>query len=650
MARPRLLERLDQGLREGSRLILISAPAGFGKTTLLSEWHSSPAGRAYPLAWLSLDTDDNDAVRFLTYFIAALVSVHADVGIETLTLLQSSQPAPIKAALVTLINSLASLTTEFVLVLDDYHVIEARSIHQMLTFVLERMPPPMHLVIASRSDPPLPLAGLRARGQLVELRAADLAFAADEVAVFLNQVMDLNLTPEQIVALEASTEGWIAGLQLAALSLQGCSDIPDFIADFSGSQRYILDYLAEQVLQRQSRRLQMFLLQTSILDRMSGALCDAVLQSDVSSQDVLEGLDRANLFLVPLDERREWYRYHHLFAEFLRARLQRAQPEVVCTLHSRASEWFEQNGLTTEAVDHALAAGDFERAARLIEQIGRTVLMRSDMAKPLAWLRALPDELLRSRPRLRLLQAWGALLGRFQVDTAESHLRDAERGLAAEVPGPTAERANIAGEVIALRGLVAVFRGDVQRVAELAEQALEQLPEEDLFLRSVVAFSHGTQHVQDGDAGAAISAYAEAAEIARREGNILITIAAMCQVAEQQILQGRLHQAAETYQQALQWATDRGAQWLSVAGLAWVGIGEVLREWNHLDEATRHLVQGIELSAQWDEALAIDGYISLARVKQAQGDRRGAGDAMLEVKSLAQGSELGPMLDLSSLP
>jgi LuxR family maltose regulon positive regulatory protein len=646
VARPRLLEHLDEGLREGSRLILISAPAGFGKTTLVSEWHSSPAGRPYPLAWLSLDCDDNAPVRFLTYFIAALDSLHADVGREALTLIQSSPPAPSKAVLVTLINSLASLPTEFVLVLDDYHVIEARSIHQMLAFVLERMPPQMHLVIASRSDPPLPLAGLRARGQMVELRAADLAFTPDEETVFLNQVMALNLTPEQIVALDVSTEGWIAGLQLAALSLHGCSNVPDFIADFHGSQRFILDYLAEQVLQHQPRREQLFLLQTSVLDRMTGSLCDAVLQSDVPSQDILERLDCANLFVVPLDEHREWYRYHHLFGEFLRARLQRSQPELLCTLHSRASEWLEQNGLTTEAVDHALAARDFERAARLIEQIGRTALMRSDMAKPLAWLRALPDELLRSRPRLRLLQAWCALLGRFQVDTAEAHLREAERGLTADAPGPTSERANIAGEVIALRGLVAVFRGDVQRVAELAEQALDQLPEDDLFLRSIVTFSHGTQHVLDGDAGAAISAYGEAAEIARREGNILIAVASMCQVAEQQMLQGRLHQAAETYRQALQWAIDRGAQWLPVAGIAQVGIGELLREWNHLDEATRHLTQGMELCAQWDESLAMDGLINLARVKQAQGDHRGALDAILGVKSLTQGAELGSMLDL----
>ena len=367
--RPRLIERLNEGLHR--KLTLISAPAGFGKTTLVSEW---VAGCERPAAWLSLDEGDNDPTRFLAYLVAALQTIAANIGEGVLGALQSPQPPPTESILTTLLNEIATVPDDFVLVLDDYHVIDARTVDDALTFLLDHLPPQMHLVIATREDPHLPLARLRARGQLTELRAADLRFTPAEAAEFLNGVMGLNLSAEDIAALETRTEGWIAGLQLAAISMRGHEDATSFIESFTGSHRFVLDYLVEEVLQQQSESVQAFLLRTSILDRLCGPLCDAVLlDPSASGQETLEYLEHANLFLVPLDNERRWYRYHHLFAELLRQRLhqsvasatgdERAWPN--CTY--APAQWYEDNGLDMEAIHHALAAEDFERAASLIE-------------------------------------------------------------------------------------------------------------------------------------------------------------------------------------------------------------------------------------------------------------------------------------------
>ena len=365
--RPRLTERLDRGA--ASKLMLVSAPAGFGKTTLLAEWLA--AGPARPTkepsaAWLSLDRGDNDPATFWTYVIAALQTVAPGVGADTLTLLQEPQPAPIESVLTTLLNDLGAIASDIVLVLDDYHVIDARDVQDGMAFLLDHLPPQLHLVIASRADPALPLARLRARGELVEVRAAELRFTPDEAAAYLNEMMGLALTAQDVAALEGRTEGWIAALQLAALSIQGRDDVAGFIAGFAGDDRYIVDYLAEEVLQRLPEHVQDFLLQTSILDRLSGPLCDAV-TGQGGGKAMLEALERGNLFLVPLDDRRRWYRYHHLFAEVLQARLLDEQHHHVPDLHRRASAWYEQNGEQSEAIRHALAAEDFERAADLVE-------------------------------------------------------------------------------------------------------------------------------------------------------------------------------------------------------------------------------------------------------------------------------------------
>src|ERR687898_2286503 len=359
--RLRLTGHLNGGLN--GKLTLVSAPAGFGKTTLLGEW---VAGCERPVAWLSMDEEDNDPTRFLAYFVAALQTIAPNIGEGVLGALQSPQPPPTGSTLTNLLNEIAAVEDDFVLVLDDYHVVDARAVDDTLAFLLEHLPPQMHLIIATREDPQLPLARLRARGQLTEVRAADLRFTPSEAAEFLKGVMGLDLSEEDIAALETRTEGWIAGLQLAALSMRGREDVPGFVRAFAGDNRYILDYLVEEVLQRQPERVRSFLLQTSILDRLSGPLCDAVTDQEEGNAR-LETLERGNFFVVPLDDKRHWYRYHHLFAEVLFAHLMQERPDQVPTLHRRASEWYEQNGSAADAIRHALAAEDFERAAGLIE-------------------------------------------------------------------------------------------------------------------------------------------------------------------------------------------------------------------------------------------------------------------------------------------
>jgi LuxR family maltose regulon positive regulatory protein len=371
--RPRLVERLNEGLAAGNKLTLVSAPAGFGKTTLIGEW---VAGCGRPAAWLSLDEADSDLSRFLTYVIAALQTVAPGIGDGVLTMLGSPQPPPLESTLTALLNDLSAIPSDVVLVLDDYHVLDAKPVDDALAFLVEHLPPQVHLVITTREDPALPLARLRARGQMTELRAADLRFTLSEAGGFLNQAMDLDLSTEEVGALEARTEGWIAGLQLAAISLRGRSDAAGFIESFAGSNRFVLDYLLEEVLQRQPDAVRAFLLRTSILERLCGALCDALLlDASASSQETLEYLERANLFIVPLDTERRWYRYHHLFAELLRQRLQQSTTSSVgddgmgvAQLHSRASRWHEDHCLDMEAFQHAAAANDIERAERLIKQ------------------------------------------------------------------------------------------------------------------------------------------------------------------------------------------------------------------------------------------------------------------------------------------
>src|SRR6266700_3398746 len=469
--RSQLVERLQQGV--GGALTLLSAPAGFGKTTLLAQWRASTRA---PVAWLSLEPEDNELTRFLTYLIAALQTLDPHLGAPALALLRPPQPTERETVLTVLANDLLRWQGEdFALVLDDYHVVEAPAIHQALTSLVEHLPPQMHLIIVTRADPPLPLARLRARGQLSELRAAELRFRAAEAGIFLEEVMGLHLAQEDVATLQAHTEGWIAGLQLAALSLQGRANASDVLSAFSGSHRFVLDYLSEEVLSRQPTAVQTFLLHTSILERLSGALCDAVIGQE-GSQAMLEALDRANLFVVALDEERGWYRYHHLFAEVLKSRLQLGEVSLVAELHRRASAWYEQHEMVAEAIQHALAAPDLERATHLIEHHGISFALRGEVHTMLGWLNALPDAVVRRHARLGLYSAV-MLLFTNQVQAAETRLHEIEQGL--QVTVPTDQEGVIRGQIALVRANLLRCYGDLARALALAHLALELLPETD---------------------------------------------------------------------------------------------------------------------------------------------------------------------------
>jgi LuxR family maltose regulon positive regulatory protein len=626
--RPRLIERLNEGLHH--KLTLISAPAGFGKTTLLSEW---AAGCDRPVAWLSLDEGDNDLARYMTYFVTALQTIEpplsetegTNIGEGVLSAFQAPQPPPIESVLTGLLNEIAAVQTQFAFVLDDYHAIKAEAIHDALTFLLDHPPGNMHLVIASRADPPLPIARLRGHGQVTELRQTDLRFTLDEVAEFLNQVMGLGLSADDVATLASRTEGWVAGLQMAAVSMQGQEDVAGFIQAFTGSDRYILDYLVEEVLQRQSENVQTFLLQTAILDRLTGPLCDAVTgQND--GQATLERLERANLFIVPLDNERRWYRYHQLFADLLRQHLQQIQPDMVPELHRRASGWYEQNGLTAEAIDHALSAGDFERAAHLIELAAEQTMMRSEVATFLNWVEALPDEVVHARPLLCAYQAGMQLMSGRPLQVVEKHLQEAMK---ADTAG------SVSGAVAAFRAMLAAYQGDTRQSIELAHQALELLPEGSLFLRSVVAGIRSLGLFYSGDVVAATQALEEAASISQKAGNLMNAVLAVCHLADLCTIQGQLGEAKAFYDKALELAVDRRGQPQPIAGIALIGLGAVLREWNELEDAAHHFIKGIKLASKFSKAGIFNGYVGLAYVRQAQGDVQGAREAMQTAQQVA---------------
>lgn len=656
VARSRLTARLDEALRLGRRLILVSAPAGFGKTTLLSTWLAGIKNRA---AWLSLDEGDNDPARLLAYLVGALQSLEAGIGQDLLGALGSPQPPPMPALLTALLNELAAALSRdappTLLVLDDFHALTAPPTHQILTFLLEHLPPGLCLVVASRSDPPLPLARLRGRGQLTELRVADLRFSADEAAAFLHEVFTLDLAGDDVAALTARTEGWITGLQLAALSLQqaGTERAPQFIQDFAGSNRFVLDYLLEEVLEQQPEPVQRFLLQTSILDRLSGPLCDRVLEigdgsshkgqfsqypisnTQFLSQKTLEQLEAANLFILPLDDERRWYRYHRLFADLLRARLDRFGPQLGCapagTLHRRASEWYEQNGLPDQAITHALAAHDLERAANLIEVNALPMLLRGELTALRRWLETLPDDVVRARPWLGVFHAWALTLsGRLEAA--------ADRLQAAEAASPASPPDDRLGHVAAMRAYIAGQRGDGARCVEEAERALALLDADNLVVRSVVAFTLGGACLLRGDTAGAARAFAQASEMGQAAGNIHLAVPAAAHLADLEVQRGQLHRAFETYRRILDLAGPS-----PVAAQAHSGLGALLYEWNDLDAAERHLARSLELGKLWGnvEALSSD-YAALAWLHHARGDAQRRDEALRGLEQLAHERSLHP--------
>ena len=638
--RPRLIERLNEGL--GRKLTLVSAPVGFGKTTLVSEWVT---GCDRPTAWVSLDEGDNEPARFLTLLVAALRTIEESIGGSAVSALESRQPPSTESILTTLINEISALPNKFILVLDDYHVISANAIDEALIFLLEHLPSQMHLVIATRENPQLPLGRLRARGHLTECRATDLRFTQAEAAAFLNQMMSLRLTADEITALETRTEGWIAGLQLAALSMQGREDIPAFIRAFAGDHRYIVDYLVEEVLQRQPDPVRSFMLQTSILDRLHGPLCDAVTGLG-EGRARLESLEQGNFFVIPLDDSRLWYRYHHLFADVLSAHLRADHPDLVATLHLRASIWYEQYGSDPEAIRHALAAKDFARAARLIELAGPAMSRGRQEAAMLSWLTELPDELFRCRP---VLSVWfaGALLANGKLESVEDRLRDAERWLdtatSADLRSRSEERVvadeeefrRLPGSIAVYRSAYALALGDVPSAMLYARQVLEYMPEDDYLRRGAASALLGLASWTSGDLEEAYRMFDVGMVNVKLAGNISDAVGGLIALADIRVAQGQLRQAMRTYERGLRLAAEQGDPVMRGTADMYVGMSDLRREHNDLVVASQYLSRSKEQGEH--TGFPQNRYrwcVAMARIREAQGDLDGAFELLHEAESL----------------
>jgi LuxR family transcriptional regulator, maltose regulon positive regulatory protein len=681
-ARPRLTERLDEAAR--IKLTLVVAPAGFGKSTLLGEWVLQSD---LPVGWLALDEGDNDPAGFLRYVIAAIRTVEPEIGEDALSLLRSPQQSPTRAVSTMLVNGLAAVPHDLALILDDYHAIENEAVHATLAFLLEHLPPQMHLVIASRTDPPLQLARFLAGGQLTKLTASHLRFTNEEAVTFLDDKMGLELSAEHVATLEEKTEGWIAGLQLAALSLRGREDASGFISAFTGTNRYVLDYLVEEVLDKQDEGTREFLYRTSILDRLSGPLCDAVTGRG-EGQTKLEELERANLLITALDDKRRWYRYHHLFSDFLRERLRRESPEMVSDLHLRASDWHERNGTAGEAVAHALAAEDYERTGDLIERLADSMLGRGETPVLVRLLRALPEEVIRSRPGLYIWYVIFVLMDGERLDAAEAALLEVEWMLGIEVQtasggSPPAlattarddkQRAIDEGVVATVRANIAQEKGDLRSSIGLNRRALELLPEEGAASKRAVPAINIAECLLDlGDVAAARGAIDDAIEVGYEAGEHAHIAWSLCLLGHLHVMQGRLSCAIRAYERVLRFADEPGGVGVLLEmGAAHVGMGEVLLERNDLQTASRHLVSGVELVLEWlglgeatsrllgvTEAhdrlgrleevdfeaaqVVVPGYIGLARVRQAQGDAEGGFEALRKVEQVAHNAHVTPL-------
>ncbi len=628
VARPRLMARLDEGLRLGQRLVLVAAPAGYGKTTLLADWIAGQHGQ---IGWLTLDEDDNDPIRFWDYFVAALCRAAA-IAPDAPDALQSLQPPRLSDRMAALINQInqGKMASNLLIVLDDYHLISEQSVHDALTFLLEHQPANLRLILATRADPPLPIARLRARGQLTELRQADLCFTPQEAAEFLNRHMGLRLTTSDIAALDVRTEGWIAGLHMAALALQGNPDYytGQFITTFTGTHRYILDYLIEEVLQREPPPIQAFLLQTSILERLCAPLCDAMLEntahSCADSQITLEYLERSNLFIIPLDGQREWYRYHHLFSDLLRQRLRRTWPERIASLHRRAAGWYETQNQLPDAITHALAASDSAWASDLIERVAELTLMRGQVRTLLNWIGALPNQAIRTRPMLCVYHAWLLLLSGQPFEAVQARLQDVEQH-ANLIPGPA----------MALRAWLAALRMELTPAIDLAHQALTLLPQENVLLRSLMLWIVSAYALTDQEHDILTQILDQAAQTPQRRDHLMINIIALNQLADFCMRQGQLDRAQELYQRALEQATDAQGGYSLIAGQVLVGLGDLACERYDLDTAARYLEQGISLIEQWNRTGAIEAYISLARLEWARGQAGRTQDALDRARQLA---------------
>ena len=638
--RQRLIKRLQAGI--DYKLTLISAPAGFGKTVLLSEW---VAGCGKPSAWISLDKDDNDLGRFLAYFIAALGQIRPETGAATQAMLDSSPFAttrlPVEALLSGLVNEIAEISTPFIVVLDDYHSISESAVHEALKFIIENQPRAMRLVISSRADPPLPLARLRARRQMNELRVNDLRFTLEEATAFLNLAMKLDLKMEDLTLLEERTEGWIAGLQMAALSLQGRKDSQDFVAAFAGSHHFISDFLVEEVLNQQPADIREFLLKTSILERLTPALCDAV-SGRSDSRVLLMKLEQANLFLMAMDDERRWYRYHHLFRDLLRSSLDSLQPGEALVLHQLASQWYASAGFYDDAITHAFACKNLSLAASLVEQAAAPLDIENKLVTITHWIEALPEEMVRARPWLCVYRAWGSqwMGERNQVET---WLRAAELALQ-QSELPETDQQHITGHIAAIRSHHALITEDIPGVLENSRIALELLPEGDE-MRTESAVALGGAYWGLGEGIKSERAFNMARINALKGVYPSMAVPSICYVAMQQTKQGRLKEAMATYHDALHYATAPGGKELPVAGFANIKIGDLLREWNDLEAAGQYLERGVQQCAQLGQAdVLADGFVALARLEIARGEFDGAHQTLLKARQVTERTKVDPFV------
>jgi LuxR family transcriptional regulator, maltose regulon positive regulatory protein len=641
LRRDRLLAKLEEGTQ--ARLTLLSAPAGYGKTTLLLDWLQSRATKAEPavsVAWFTLDARDNDPVRFLRGLAMALRLSASDVGDATLAALAGQTHAPWRMVLTLLINELLAASGGFLLILEDYHVIREQVIHDALMFLLEQLPPRMYIAIATREDPPFPLAQLRTKGALCEVRAADLRFTADEAATFLNRVMRVPVSPAAAAALEARTEGWVAGLQLAGLSMRAAGLE---VGGFRGTHRDVVDYLGADVLSRQSSAVQTFLLRTSVLDRLSAPLCETMLGEQPpagGAQAMLEHIERANLFLIPLDAERRWYRYHHLFAEFLRGKLADEDPGLMRTLHARASAWYEAQGFIGGAIQHALAVREYGRAAGLIERHHRQLVRDGQLQLLLGWRRELPDEVVHSRPRLGVVFAYGLYLTN-QPEAAEGYLRAAERRLGPRTPPE--DMRFVQGEIALLRAGMSAAAGDLTKSIAHATQARALLPASDVVGAARACLAVARASLFTGDArSAGESAAAAAVKQAEMADFPLLKRSSLTVLARMHVLQGQLRRAAVEFEAI---RTLQGGTFTLAQGYC-VGHGDMLREWNMLEEAEPLLEQGMALISESDVLFAntvVEECVALARLRHARGDGRGAAEALDVCMGVVRRREFTPL-------
>jgi LuxR family maltose regulon positive regulatory protein len=624
IARPRLIDAMSSGA--AGKLTVVVAPAGFGKTTLVAAWLANTFGTDAPAGWLSLDPSENEPATFWAYVITALQRVNPGVGAHALSQLQSPKPPPIDAILTSLINEVDALDRDFTLVLDDYHVIDTEAIHGAMTFLVDRLPPRMHLVIASRSEPPLALARLRARGELAELRGADLRFTVEEAAAFL-RAMSLDVSARDVEALERRTEGWIAGLKLAALSMKARDSIRGFVDDFSGGNRYIADYLVEEVLRSEPEHVRRFLLTTAILERLNGSLCDA-LTGERNGQAILDDLERRNLFVIALDDRREWYRYHHLFAEVLQKQSKAERADEVSAVHQRASAWYEAHGLPAAAIRHAFAAADMERAASLLEGEWPEKDRSYESRKWLDQVKSLPDATVRARPVLSMGFAW-ALLNSGELEAAEPRLRDVEAWLTSTPEGGDERVRSLSTEVAAARVYLTQSLGGAPGTVEHAQRALELTDPGDATGRATGTALVALALWGRGDLEAAHRTFSEALALMRASGHMLDAIRGMFVLADIRAAQGRLREAARIYRQGLNVAAEVAHSAPPETDELVLGLSEVHREWNDLESA-RGFLDSIERSAGQTAHIGntLRWCTAMASIRTAQGDLSGALDLL----------------------